>query len=129
MATTFFHERTTMESIKMFTTRRGFLLTTAGSAVAITLAACSGTQSGGGSSAAGLQNTTGSMADFKAGQQFKATEALNVSMLFSDAPTYPYKSDWMLWSEITKRTNVTLATTLVPASDNSQKRSLLIGAG
>ena len=26
-----------MESIKMFTTRRGFLLTTAGSAVAITL--------------------------------------------------------------------------------------------
>lgn len=118
-----------MESIKMFTTRRGFLLTTAGSAVAITLSACSGTQSGGGSSAEGLQNTSGAMTSFKAGDPFMATQALNVSMLFSDAPTYPNKSDWLLWSEITKRTNVTINTTLVPASDYGQKRSLLIGAG
>src|SRR5664280_800344 len=72
-----------VESIKMFTTRRGFLLTTAGSAVAITLSACSGTQPGGGSSAEGLQNTSGAMTSYKAGDPFMATQALKVSMLFS----------------------------------------------
>lgn len=97
------------------------------------LTACGG--GGGGSDtsttsdAPGKQNTTGAMTDFKAGEQFTATDALKFSLLFSDAATYPYKSDWLLWSEITKRTNVTLDTTVVPASDYSQKRSLLIGAG
>ena len=71
----------------------------------------------------------GAMADFKAGDQFKATEALDFSILFSDHPNYPLKDDWMLWSELTERTNVTLDPTVVPMSDYEQKRSLIVGAG
>jgi len=69
------------------------------------------------------------MADFKAGDQFKATEALDFSILFSDHPNYPLKDDWLFWSELTNRTNVTLEPTVVPMSDYAQKRSLIVGAG
>lgn len=71
----------------------------------------------------------GAMADFKAGDQFKATEALDFSILFSDHPNYPLKDDWLFWSELTNRTNVTLEPTVVPMSDYAQKRSLIVGAG
>ena len=71
----------------------------------------------------------GAMANFKAGDQFTATEAVDFSILFSDHPNYPLQDDWLLWSELTKRTNVTLEPTVVPMSDYEQKRSLLVGAG
>ncbi|TFD92669.1 extracellular solute-binding protein [Cryobacterium lactosi] len=71
----------------------------------------------------------GAMANFAAGEQFTATEPINFSILFSDHPNYPLKKDWLLWSELTERTNVTLEPTVVPMSDYEQKRSLLVGAG
>lgn len=69
------------------------------------------------------------MESFAAGQQFKATEAFALPILFSDHPNYPYKSDWLFWTDLTKNTDVTLEVTTVPMSDYNQKRSLLISAG
>lgn len=100
----------------------------AAAALALALTACSG-GSDGDEDGAGLDNRTGAMEDYAAGDQFTATEPLTFSMLFSDHPNYPSQDDWLLWSEITERTNVTLDPTLVPMSDYEQKRSLLIGAG
>ncbi len=100
----------------------------AAAALALALTACSG-GSDGDEETSGLDNRTGAMEDYAAGDQFTATEPLTFSMLFSDHPNYPSQDDWLLWSEITERTNVTLDPTLVPMSDYEQKRSLLIGAG
>lgn len=69
------------------------------------------------------------MTDYKAGDQFKATEPLDVSLLYLDQAHYPMKDDWLLWQEITSRTNVKLQPTVVPYSDYDQKRGLLISSG
>ncbi|HWD60965.1 MAG TPA: sugar ABC transporter substrate-binding protein [Humibacter sp.] len=71
----------------------------------------------------------GMMKDYAAGKQFKASKPLSVSMLFQDNPAYPYKSSWRIFSEITKRTNVTLKPTVVPFADFTDKRSVLINSG
>lgn len=71
----------------------------------------------------------GAMADYTAGTAFTASEPLTFPLLYSDHPNYPLKEDWLLWQEITERTGVTLENTVVPMSDYSQKRSLLIGSG
>ena len=74
-------------------------------------------------------NRAGAMPDYGVGDQFKATEALTFSILYNNHPNYPNKKDWLFWSELKKRTNVTLETVEVPLSDYEQKRSLLIGSG
>ncbi|MFD6137280.1 sugar ABC transporter substrate-binding protein, partial [Isoptericola sp. NPDC060257] len=90
------------------------------------LAACSGESEEGG---AGLDNTEASMTDFAADQQFKATEPVDFSILWTDWPELPIKDSWQLFDEIEKRTNVTLQPTNIPFSDATEKRSLLISAG
>ncbi|WP_127836808.1 ABC transporter substrate-binding protein [Clostridium prolinivorans] len=65
----------------------------------------------------------------EAGKPFKAKEAFSVSMLFNDMPNYPYKDTWTIFKEIESRTNVKLDLTVVPYSDYTQKRSLLISTG
>ncbi|QTE29389.1 ABC transporter substrate-binding protein [Pengzhenrongella sicca] len=94
--------------------------------LALGLTACGGAAEEEGDATA---NTVGAMTDFKVGDTFTATEPLDLSMLYSDSPSYAYNADWMVWDEITGRTNVTLDATIVPAADYDQKRSLLIGAG
>ncbi|WP_033440481.1 ABC transporter substrate-binding protein [Saccharothrix sp. NRRL B-16314] len=69
------------------------------------------------------------MAEYKAGDQFKATEPLDVSLLYLDQAHYPMKEDWAIWKEISQRTNITLKPTVVPYSDYDQKRGLLISSG
>lgn len=105
------------------------LLTLAAGSLVVSVAACSedGGESGGGVSLDGKK--TASMADFKAGDQFKATEPLDVSLLYLDQSHYPIKDDWLLWKEITQRTNITFKPTVVPYSDYDQKRGLLISSG
>lgn len=71
----------------------------------------------------------GAMSEYGVGDQFTATEPLSFSILYNNHPFYPLKDDWLFWSELTKRTNVTLKPVAVPLSDYEQKRSLLIGAG
>ena len=74
-------------------------------------------------------NKVGAMDKYGAGDQFKATEALKFTILYSNHPSYQIKNDWLFWSELTKRTGVTLEPTVIPMSDYEQKRSLMIGAG
>ena len=74
-------------------------------------------------------NRAGAMADFGVGTQFKATEPLSFSILHLNNANYPEKKDWLFWSELTKRTGVTLQPTDVPGSDYEKKRSLIVGSG
>jgi putative aldouronate transport system substrate-binding protein len=95
------------------------------------LAACSSnksTSSNASSSDSSLPKGA-SMSDYAAGKTFKATKPITFTTMYNDAAWYAYKKDWLLWSEITKRTNITLNPTVVPMSDYNQKRSLLISSG
>lgn len=75
------------------------------------------------------ENRVGAMADYAIGAQFKATEPITFDMLYSDHPNYPIKNDWLFWQELTKRTNITITPSVVPASDYNQKRGLVVSAG
>ena len=111
----------------MFHRSRRYAAVVAAGVLTLSLAACGG---GGGSSADKLSgNRSGAMAKFGVGDQFKSTEPLSFSMLYLSNPAYPLKTDWLFWSELTKRTNVTLQPVAVPLSDYNQKRSVLISAG
>jgi putative aldouronate transport system substrate-binding protein len=104
------------------------MLIAAGTATALGVTGCgSGSDAKDASDLSGNRN--GAMKDFGAGDQFKATKALTFTTLYNNNPGYPYKKNWLLWSELTKRTGVTLKPTVVPLSDYEQKRSVLIGAG
>ncbi|WP_339234533.1 extracellular solute-binding protein [Paenibacillus sp. FSL R5-0517] len=91
------------------------------------LAACS-SDTGAGGDVTEVQ-TKAAMETYNVGDTFKATEPFNLSILYSDHPIYPYKKDWLLFDKITELTGVTLEPTIVPMSDYSQKRSLLISSG
>lgn len=108
---------------------RKFLLGAAVLSVCSILLGACGSSSGDASSKKGEISSTGAMSSYKVGKQFKATEAITVPILYSDQPTYPYNKNWLFWKQLTKDTNVTLKPTIVPASDYSQKRSLLISSG
>lgn len=95
------------------------------SLIVVILAAC--TDKTGGKEAE-IQDK-GAMETYAAGDMFKATEPFDLSILYSDQPAYPYKQDWMLFAKLKEMTNVTLKPTIVPMSDYSQKRSLLISSG
>jgi putative aldouronate transport system substrate-binding protein len=104
------------------------LLTAVAGSLVVSLAACSEEDPAtGGVNLDGKK--TASMADYKVGTQFKATEPLDVSLLYLDQSHYPIKDDWLLWKEITQRTNITIKPTVVPYSDYEQKRGLLISSG
>jgi putative aldouronate transport system substrate-binding protein len=98
-----------------------------GGAASLALAGCS---SGGGSTGGQdlSANKVGAMSAFNVGEQFKAAAPLSFSVLYNNSPNYPLKNDWLFWSELTKRTGVTLQPVAVDASDYNQKRSLMIGA-
>ncbi|WP_440902814.1 ABC transporter substrate-binding protein [Actinosynnema sp.] len=107
--------------------KRPFTALVAGGLVA-GLVACSGDDPGSGPVDLDGKRV-GAMADFAAGTPFRATEPLDFGILYNDHANYPIKNEWLLWSELTSRTNVTLKPTVVPNSDYDQKRSLVIGAG
>ncbi|MEV4754208.1 extracellular solute-binding protein [Micromonospora sp. NPDC049559] len=103
------------------------VLFAAGAAAVASLAGCG---DGGESDNKDLSgNRAGAMDKYGVGDQFKATEAVSFSILYNNHPNYQLKSDWLFWSELTKRTGVTLQPVAVPLSDYEQKRSVLIGAG
>lgn len=111
----------------MFTRSRRRTAIVAASLLTIPLAACG---EGDDSSESDLaENRVGAMAEYQVGDQFKATEPVKFSVLYNNHPNYPLKNDWLFWTELNKRTNVTFEPVAVPLSDYEQKRSLLIGAG
>lgn len=94
--------------------------------IALGLGACG---SGGDEEVDTSGKDAGAMADYGVGDQFTATEPLAFTILYSDHPNYPIKDNWLLWQELSERTNVSLEPTVVPMSDYDRKRSLLVGAG
>lgn len=74
-------------------------------------------------------NKEGAMDAFHVGDQFKATAPLSFSIMMLSNAAYPYKSDWLFFTELAKRTNVTLQATVVPGSDYNQKRSVMVSSG
>lgn len=75
------------------------------------------------------ENRVGAMEDYGVGDQFKASEPVSFSMLYNNHPNYQLNDQWLFWSELKKRTDVTIENVAVPLSDYEQKRSVLIGAG
>jgi len=60
---------------------------------------------------------------------FKAPKAVTFSMMFSDSGAYPYKDTWTVFKEIEKATGVHLDAMIVPASEYTNKRNLLVSSG
>ncbi|MFI0895632.1 extracellular solute-binding protein [Streptomyces sp. NPDC020983] len=75
------------------------------------------------------KNRADAMDKFGVGDQFKATKPFALTTLLNDNPGYPEKGSWLFWTELAKRTNVTLKPTVVPLSDYENKRSVMIGSG
>jgi putative aldouronate transport system substrate-binding protein len=108
--------------------RRNVLAGTGALTVGGLLAACS--DDDGDSNGSDLSgNRSGAMENYAVGTQFQATEPLTFSILMQDHPGYPYTPDWMFWSELTSRTNVTLENVVVPLADYNDRRSAMIGGG
>lgn len=101
------------------------LLFAAGAAAVVSVAGCSDDDD----QTDLADNRAGAMDEYAVGAQFKATTAVSFSMLYNNHPNYPLKDDWLFWSELKKRTGVTIQPVAVPLSDYEQKRSVLIGAG
>ncbi|KKI91548.1 sugar ABC transporter substrate-binding protein [Bacillus sp. SA1-12] len=91
------------------------------------IAGCSSNETG--SESTEIKPSKSAMKEYGVGDTFKAGEEFELPILYMDQPTYPYKKDWLLWDKIKETTNVTLKPTIVPLSDYSQKRSLLISSG
>jgi len=99
----------------------------AASTLVVGLAACGGDDSSGATDLS--EHRVGAMDNYGVGVQFTATEPLTFSLLYNNHPNYQLNEDWLFWSELKKRTNVTLEKVAVPLSDYEQKRSVLISAG
>ena len=108
------------------TSRRSFVGLTAAAAGSLALAACGGSSDE--EVDAGSQNL-GAMDSYEAGQQFKASEPITLSILWTDWPEQPVTETWKVFDHIEELTGVRFELTHVPFSDNVEKRSLLISAG
>ncbi|MGP9707713.1 ABC transporter substrate-binding protein [Brachybacterium sp. AOP24-D1-21] len=108
------------------TSRRAFVGLTAATLGSLTLASCGGSED---AEVDPASQNVGAMETFEADQQFKATEPITVSILWTDWPEQPVKETWQVFDRIKELTNVQLELTHVPFSDSVEKRSLLISAG
>lgn len=102
-------------------------------ATALALTACGGPAApeiGTGDAQIGEAQSVGAMADFAAGTSFKATEAIEIGLLYRDHPNYPVQENWPIFEHIKADRNVTFKPRVdVPLADWDQKKALLIGAG
>jgi putative aldouronate transport system substrate-binding protein len=114
----------------MKVTRRA-VLGTAGAAAFATLAGCSGDDEddSGGKAQDYSANREGAMDNYGPGTQFTAKAPLSFSIMMLSNAAYPYKENWTFFQELTKRTGVTLQSTVVPGSDYNQKRSVVVASG
>lgn len=111
-------------------TRRKAVAATAVAALGLTLTACS---SGSGEDEGGpvdmSDKMVGAMEDYGVGTSFKATEPIELGLMYRDHPNYPLKDDWSILQHLEEDRNVTFDIQSVPLSDWQQKRSLLISSG
>ena len=117
---------TPQSPLSLLTGRRTFVGLSAAAFGSLALTSCGSSEDAEVDPAA--QNV-GAMESFEADQQFKATEPITVSILWTDWPEQPVKETWQVFDRIKELTNVQLELTHVPFSDSVEKRSLLISAG
>ena len=118
----------------MRTTPKRMLSGLTAGTLALTLAACGGSEEAsegeGEVDAAALEdNMVGAMEDYQAGDTFVATEPVEFGLLYRDHPNYPLQEDWVFFDKLQENQNVTFDVTTAPLSDWESRRSLLIGAG
>lgn len=115
----------------MKTTRRRTVAGLAAASLALTLAACSADDDGDGDGGDAVteDSRVGAMEDYDVGTTFVATEPVELSLLYRDHPNYPLKEDWLFFSALEERNNVTFDLVSAPLSDWDDRKSLLIGAG
>lgn len=112
--------------------RRSMLVSLGAASLGAATLGLTGCSSDGGSDDKGKdlsKNRQDAMDKFGVGDQFKAAKPIAFTTLLNDNPGYPEKAGWLFWTELAKRTNVTLKPTVVPLSDYENKRSVLIGSG
>ena len=117
---------TTPRTFPFAPSRRSFVGLSAAAFATVALAAC------GSDDAEEVDVETqnvGAMDDYAADMQFKATEPMQVSMLWTDWPEVPVEDTWRLFDHIKELTNVEITLVHIPFSDHTEKRSLLISAG
>jgi putative aldouronate transport system substrate-binding protein len=114
----------------MYQLSRRQLLAAGAGAAALALAGCSSDNQGDTKKGQDFTaNKEGAMDSYGVGDQFKATAPLSFSIMMLSNAAYPYNKDWLFFSELAKRTNVTLQSTVVPGSDYNQKRSVMVSSG
>lgn len=109
--------------------RRQFIAGAGAAVGAAAIAACSSSPPAPGGSSAGGKNTAGSMSNYDVGTQFKATQPLTFSIMILSNPAYPYKANWLFFSDLKKMTNVSFNPTVIPYADYTTKQAALINAG
>ncbi|UWE07791.1 ABC transporter substrate-binding protein [Actinacidiphila bryophytorum] len=112
--------------------RRSMLVSLGAASLGAATLGLTGCSSDGGSDDKGKdlsKNREDAMDKFGVNEQFKAAKPIAFTTLLNDNPGYPEKAGWLFWTELAKRTNVTLKPTVVPLSDYENKRSVLIGSG
>lgn len=107
-------------------TRRQVLAGAAASAASLALAGCGSSTKEDTSLA---KNKDAAMSKYGVGDQFKATKPVTFSIMMLSNPGYPYNKNWPFFTELAKRTNVSLDATVIPLSDYNQKRSVMVSSG
>ena len=69
---------------------------------------------------------TGAMPDFGVGVPFRATETLDISMIFRELPQNPFSDDWEMMRLLQEMTNVNLDIESVMHDDFAERRDLLL---
>ena len=71
-------------------------------------------------------HSVGAMDSYAVGTTFKATEPIDISLLYRDHSNYPEKDSWLIFSALKANQNVSFNLTKVPLSDWQTKRSQYI---
>jgi putative aldouronate transport system substrate-binding protein len=108
--------------------RRRVLAGAAATAAGLALAGCGSGDSS--SKSKNLsKNKAGAMSRYGVGDQFKATKPITFTIMVLSNPAYPYNKNWPFFTELARRTNISLDATVVPLSDYNQKRSVMVSSG
>jgi len=100
-----------------------------GAILALSLSALAGCSDDKTDTSTGDLGTKGAMTDFAVGTSFKATEPLEISLMYRDHSNYPKKDDWLSIATFASANNITFKYTTVPLSDWGSQKPIIIGSG
>jgi len=77
----------------------------------------------------GEAQRVGAMDEWNFGDTFRATQPITLDLLYRVHDGYPVQDDWLIWSALSERQNVTFNRTDVLIADWGEDRNMRIGAG